>query len=189
MFRRTALALGVALALAACAPSQDLSQPPEPLGDYSMGFNVVVVDHPKVAPFSRTVPDAAWKAALEQALDERFSRFHGSGTYHIAIKLEVYSLGAPGVPLVFSPKTALGLSANVWSTRGKLNPKPEGLTVFEGLSDKSIIGSGLTQSADEQMRKLAFNAAAKIEDWLRQHPEWFRPDAPVVPGTEPKPPA
>ena len=28
------------------------------------------------------------------------------------------------------------------------------------------------------MRKLAFNTAAKIEEWMRKHPEWFTPDAP-----------
>lgn len=184
--RRALLAGLAALILAACAPKEDLSLPPTPLGDFSLGYNIVVVDKPTIGPFSRTATDAEWKASLEQAIDRRFKRFHGTGTYHIAIKLQAYALAQVGVPLVVKPKSVLVISANVWTPRGKLNAKPEDLTIWEGISDKTIVGSGLTQTRDEQMLKLSDNAARKIEEWMRSHPEWFTGNAPVVPGTAPK---
>ena len=187
--RRAALALILGLGLAACAPKEDLSLPPEPLGDFSLGYTIVVVDKPQIGPFSRTATDAEWKASLEQAIDRRFRRFQGAGTYHIAVKLQMYALAQPGVPLVVKPRSVLLVSANIWNTQGKLTPEPENLTVWESFSEKTLIGSGLTQSRDQQMRNLSDNAARQIEEWMREHPEWFRPGAPVVPGTGPQPPA
>jgi hypothetical protein len=184
--RRALLAGLTALILAACAPPEDLSKPPAPLGDFSLGYNIVVVDKPTIGPLSRTATDAEWKASLEQAIDRRFSRFKGKGTYHIAIKVQAYALAQTGIPLVLKPKSVLVVSANVWTPYGKLNDKAEDLTVWEGVSEKTLIGSGLTQTREEQMRKLSDNAARKIEEWMRAHPEWFTGSAPVVPGTAPK---
>ncbi|MCR8726529.1 hypothetical protein [Frigidibacter sp. ROC022] len=177
----------MAVILAACAAPEDLSKAPEPLGDFSLGYNIVVVDNPKIGPLSRKATDAEWKASLEQAIDERFSRFKGEGTYHIAIKVQAYALAQTGIPLVVKPKSVLLISANVWTPYGKLNAEPENLTVWEGVSEKTLLGSGLTQTREEQMRKLSVNAARKIEEWLREHPEWFTGDAPVQPGTSPQP--
>lgn len=187
MYRRTLLAALPALALAACGASRETLPPnPDPIGDFSLGYNIVVVDKPEIGPFSRKATDDEWKASLEQAIDQRFSRFKGAGTYHVALKVQLYALAQPGIPIAFSPKSVLLISANVWSQQGKLNPAPENITVWESVSDKTIVGSGLTQSKEEQMRNLSFNAAARVEDWMRKHPEWFRPGAPVVAGTQPK---
>ena len=183
--RRLALAALVALPLFACAAKEDLAQPPVPLGDFALGYNIVVVDNPTIGPFSRKATDAEWKASLEQAIQRRFGRFKGSGTYHIAVKVQAYALAQPGVPLVVSPKSVLVVSANVWTPHGKLNAKPEDITVFESISGKTLVGSGLTKTRDEQMLTLSDNAARKIEDWLRAHPEYFTGTAPVVPGTAP----
>lgn len=185
--RRALLAGLTALILAACAAPEDLSKAPEPLGDFSLGYNIVVVDNPTIGPFSRKATDAEWKASLEQAIDQRFKRFTGKGTYHIAIKLQAYALAQTGVPLLVKPKSVLVISANIWTPYGKLNDKPEDLTIWEGVSEQTLIGSGLTQTRDEQMLKLSTNAARKIEEWMREHPEWFTGSAPVQPGTEPKP--
>jgi hypothetical protein len=158
---------------------------PEPLGDFKLGYNIVVVDNPELLPFTRKATDAEWKAALEKAIAERFGRFQGTGEYHVALKLQAYALAQPGVPIVASPKSVLVVSANVWRPTGKINPEPENLTVWEGVNGKNVLGSGLTQTKEEQMAKLAFNTALKVEDWFRSHPEWFVPGGPVVPGTEP----
>jgi hypothetical protein len=178
-----------ALTLLACSPTQEMSATPEPLGDFRLGYNIVVVDSPELLPFSRKAEDAEWKAALEKAVADRFGRFQGTGEYHIALKLQAYALGAPGVPVIASPKTVAVVTANVWRPTGKINPKPEDLTVWEGVNGKNIIGSGLTQSKEQQMQTLAFNTALKVEDWLRTHPEWFVPGGPVVAGTAPIQPA
>jgi hypothetical protein len=46
------------------------------------------------------------------------------------------------------------------------------------------VGSGLTQSAEQQMTNLARNAALVIENWLAENPHWFDPamDAPPPTG-------
>jgi len=182
---RALLLACLAAALAACAAPEDLGRAPEPLGDFSLGYNIVVVQEPTIGPLSRTATDAEWKAALEQAIDRRFRRFDGAGTYHIAIKLQAYALAQTGIPLVVKPRSVLVVSANVWTPQGKLNPEPENITIWEGLSEKTLIGSGLTQTREEQMLKLSDNAAREIEAWMRQHPEWFTGSAPIVPGTAP----
>jgi hypothetical protein len=180
----------VALLMAACAPQMTLDPVPEPLGDFSLGYNIVVVDNPQIGPFSRTATDAEWKASLEHAIGQRFSRFTGSGEYHVAIKVQAYALAQPGIPLVATPKSVLLITANVWRPTGKINPEPKELTIWEGLSENNaIVGSGLGQTREQQMARLSFNAALKIEDWFRENPDWFRPGGPVVPGTDPKQPA
>jgi len=184
---RPLLAGLIALALAACAAPEDLTQAPEPLGDFSLGYTVVVVDNPELGPFSRKAEDGEWQASLEEAIKARFERFQGKGTYHIAIKVQAYALAQPGIPLVLKPRSVLLISANVWRPTGKINPDPKNITVWEGVSEKTfLLGSGLTQTRDEQMVKLSANAAREIEEWLREHPDWFRPDGPVTaPGAPP----
>jgi hypothetical protein len=182
---RLILTLATVALLGACSPPQEMAAVPEPLGDFKLGFNIVVVDNPELLPFTRKATDEEWKAALEKAIAERFGRFQGTGEYHVALKLQAYALAQPGVPIVASPKSVLVVSANVWRPTGKINPEPENLTVWEGVNGKNVLGSGLTQTKEEQMAKLAFNTALKVEDWFRSHPEWFVPGGPVVPGTEP----
>lgn len=178
----------LALTLAACStPPPALTGTPEPLGDFRLGYNIVVVDKPELLPFSRQATDAEWKAELERAMAERFGRFQGTGEYHLAIKLHAYALAQPGVPIVASPKSVVLVTADVWRPTGKISPEPESFTVWEGIDGNNLIGSGLTQSKEQQMRKLAYNAAYMIEQWMRKHPDWFRPDGPVVPGSEPRP--
>jgi hypothetical protein len=182
---RLILTLATVALLGACSPPQEMAAVPEPLGDFKLGYNIVVVDNPELLPFTRKATDAEWKAALEKAIAERFGRFQGTGEYHVALKLHAYALAQPGVPIVASPKSVLVVAANVWRPTGKINPEPENLTVWEGVNGKNVLGSGLTQTKEEQMAKLAFNTALKVEDWFRSHPEWFVPGGPVVPGTEP----
>jgi hypothetical protein len=173
LIRRLALPLLAAALLASCAAKPVLEDIPEPLGDFSLGYNIVVVDHPAQGPFSRDATDAELKAAMEKAIQDRFGRFHGENTYHIAVKIEAYALARAGIPVVFKPVSVLAITANVWTTEAKLNEKPESITAFEAFDGNSLIGSGLTRTKEQQLAGLAEVAADKIETWLRTHPEWF----------------
>jgi hypothetical protein len=185
--------------LTACA-REDLTQAPEPLGDFALGLNVIVADNVQKVPISRDATVDEWEAAMVKAVDERFSRFDGTKLYNLGINVDAYALAPPGIPLVAAPKSVLVITANVWddAAQKKLNPEGKQLTVFEQFSGESaVLGSGLTKTKAEQMESLSRNAARAVEDWLRQNPQWFgmkdtRPtaaDAPTVVSGPPVTPA
>jgi hypothetical protein len=115
----------------------------------------------------------------------RLGRYEGDRLYHVAVHVDAYILAVPGVPVVASPRSALVISVNLWDDElGRpLNERTRQFTVLESLSGESVVGSGLTQSAEQQMTNLARNAALMIEDWLAGNPHWFDPemDAPPAP--------
>ena len=179
LLRRLALVLGVTL-LAACQ-SNDLLEPPEPLGDFALGLNIVVVDNLQMVPLSRKATPEQWKAAVTKAIDDRFGRYDGPKLYNLGISLDAYALAPPGIPVVLKPKSVLAITANIWddASATKLNPEGDKFTIFEKTSAETLVGSGLTQSKQKQMEILAYNAAKRIETWLLDNPEWF--------GLPPKP--
>ena len=85
-------------------------------------------------------------------------------------------LAIPGIPLVVAPKSLLIISFNIWDdkTREKLTDEAVRLTVFEH-SEKNtfILGSGLTNSRETQIKNLSRNAARMIQRRLLKNPEWF----------------
>jgi len=172
--RALAAITGLAL-LTACGTTRDLDGPVEPLGDFYLGHNIVVADQAQVGPFSRQAEPEDWEATLKEEIDRRFGRFDGERLYHIAINVEAYVLALPGIPLVASPKSALIFGVTIWddAAGGKINETPHRITVLENLSGETLISSGLTQTAEEQMRNLSVNAASQIERWLRRNMEWF----------------
>lgn len=177
--------LAPVLALAACVSGRDLDQPPAPLGDFALGHNVVVAPNIVKGPVSRDATPEEWIAAVSTAVEDRFGRYEGTRLYHLGISVEGYVLAQPGVPLVLSPKSALILKVTVWDdARGvKLNEEPEQITAMEAMSGKTFLGSGLTQSREEQMENLAVVAAKEIERWLvrtNRTEKWFEnaPEAP-----------
>ena len=115
---------------------------------------------------------------MDRGADRRFGGYEGERLYHIAIHVDAYSLAVPGIPVVLSPKSILVISANVWDDelQAKLHEEPRQLTIFEGASAQSIIGSGLTRSREEQMQVLARNAARRVQLWMLENPEWFSID-------------
>lgn len=186
--RRHFLFMLLALGLAACADgTRQLAEPVEPLGDFRLGFAEVVAPNIVKGPLSREATPEEWSEIVDAAVEERFRRFEGENVYHLGISVEGYALAQPGVPLVLSPKSALVVRVTAWrdATQSKLNEETELLTVLESISAKTLVGSGLTQSREEQMQVLAANAALKIETWLRQMQKengWFGPD-PAATGT------
>ncbi|WP_157969024.1 hypothetical protein [Tropicimonas sp. IMCC34011] len=174
--------------LAACSPTKDLNEPLEPLGDFAVGYTIVVADNAQKVGPSRTATPEEWEASLKSALDQRFKRFEGDKLYHVAASIDGYALAVPGIPIVLSPKSALVVSVSVWddAAQAKLNAEPKQIVALERLSGETVVGSGLTQSKEEQMRNLSQNAARLIERWMRENGQWFgaEPIAPLTTGAD-----
>lgn len=181
--KRILSALSVAALLAACSPSgEDLDKPAVPLGDFALGHNVVVAPKAVKGPLSRDVSQEEWEDSLKDAIGARFSRYGGDKLYHFGVSVEGYVLAAPGVPLVVSPKSILIINVTVWDDAAgqKLNDEPAQLTIFETTSEKTLVGSGLTQSREQQLRNLSVNAAKQIEIFLQKQIKsdgWFGGEA------------
>ncbi|SFA90041.1 hypothetical protein SAMN05421688_1595 [Poseidonocella pacifica] len=177
---RIFIILAAVLGLAACA-ANDLDKPPVPLGDFALGYNVVVAPNPVKGPASREASPDVLAAAVKSAVDARFGRYEGDRLYHLGISVDGYVLAHPGIPIVFTPKSVLIVKVTVWddARQVKLNDEPHQITVTEPISPRTIVGSGNTQKADAQLANLAASAAKQIERWLvSQNAEagWFVPD-------------
>jgi hypothetical protein len=165
------LALGI---LTACSTPAVVDEPAVSMGDFRFGHKIVVVDNPEVGPFSRTVEDSVLQERLTQAMADRFGGYEGEKFYHIGVKMDLYVLALPGVPVVFTPKSVLVLTVNMWddSTGEKVNAEEKTFTVFEGLSSETVVGSGLMRGKEKQMEVLSNNAAKAIQNWILENPEW-----------------
>ena len=182
-------ALAALLILSGCgAPRDDLSVPPEPIGDFRLGYAISVAPDPTLGPFSRRATAEEWNAAMRTALQDRFSRFAGDEFHHIAVAVEGYVLAQPGIPVVYTPKSVLIFSVTFYrdATATKLNPEPIQITVFEPCCTAPFLGSGLTRTREEQLEGLAFSAARAVERTMRENPHWFG-GAPSAPTEDPAP--
>lgn len=175
-----ALALVLLLPLAACGGFGRTTVPDElpPLGEFRLGYNIVVTDKVERVPISREVSRAQLEAAVKAAIQERFGAYDGRKLFHLGINVDAYLLAPPGVPVVASPKSLLVVTANVWDdSKGVKIGEPKQFTIWENLTGETAIGSGLTQSAEQQLENLARNAAKEIQEWLLENPQWFAVDA------------
>ena len=173
LFRLLALLVGL-LALSAC-DATDFKDPPKPMGKFEMGLNVVVGKTAQTVPISRQVTPEEWETAMKAAMVERFGSYSGGKLFDFGISIDGYVLAPPGVPLVASPRSALIITVNVWDD-AKTQLLVEGgkqLTVLEGTSGDTLIGSGWTQNKEAQMTKLARNAAKAVQDYMLDHPDWL----------------
>jgi hypothetical protein len=177
------LVLTFALSLLAACQTNDLAKPPPPLGDFVLGINIAVADAAQMGPLSRAVTAEEMEAALTRAVADRFGRYAGGRIYNIGIAVEGYALAPPGLPVVLKPKSLLLISVTVFDdAEGRaLNPGGKRLTVFEGVSPETVIGSGLTRTKAEQLAVLSYNAAKAVERYLLENPQWFPPAAPAAP--------
>lgn len=177
MKRIFALLIGLVL-FAGCTPATP-EEPLEALGEFKLGHNIVVAGKTRRGPVSRKATKDEWVNALTAAVDERFSQYQGSQLYHFGISVEGYMLAPEGVPLLYTPKSALIINVTIWDDAAgkKLNEKVEQLTIFETTTSESfLIGSGHNRSKEEQLMGLSRNAVGRIEEWmLEQHLEkgWF----------------
>lgn len=175
---RLRILLVLLLGLAACSP-KNLNEPPPELGDFSLGHNVVVASKMQKGPVSRDATEAEWTTALKKAVADRFGRYDGEKLYHIGISVEGYMLAPKGLPIVYTPKSALLINVTVWDdARGKkMNSEPYLITAFEDTNqDSLLIGSGWGRTKQEQINGLSYNAIYEVEKWLVQNHktlDWF----------------
>lgn len=181
MLRLIAVFAGI-LMLSACATINDLDSDRVALGDFSLGHRVVVGPNLTKGPASRDATLEEWQEAMTAAVNERFGAYEGENLYHFGISVEGYVLAQPGIPLVLNPKSVIIFNLTVWDDAAgkKLNEEPEQITVFEAVSEKSILGSGLTQTKEEQMQALSRAAAKMIQKYLvrmNRQEKWFKSGA------------
>ncbi|MBB93109.1 MAG: hypothetical protein CML68_00670 [Rhodobacteraceae bacterium] len=172
------LALG---ALLLGCTSDDGLRPPQDLGAFKLGHNVVIASKMKKGPVSRDATQEEWVDVLTQAVDQRFGRYEGNQLYHFGISVEGYMLAPPGVPVLYNPRSALIINVTVWddAAAAKLNAEPKQFTIFEDTTSESVaVGSGHLRSKEEQLQGLADNAMDVVEDWLAEmqaEEGWFTP--------------
>ena len=180
---RAARALAAAAVLGllgACGVPDPATQTLVPMGDFALGTNAVVAVDPQKGPLSRNVDVDEFKAILEDEMERRFRRYEGERVFHMGTAIEGYVVAAPGIPLVLAPKSILIVRFTLYADEVgpdgkpvKLNPETKLVTVFESFGTGAIVGSGYTQSPDEQMRMLARNAARSIQRYMLENPDWF----------------
>ena len=178
------LALAAALALlTACAPPEGPETPPPDLAAFRLGEVIVVGETAQPVGPSRQATPEEWEALIRAEVQRRLGGLAGERTIHLGISVDAYALAFPGVPVLLSPKSVLAVTVTAWDSRtmGKLNPEARTFTVFESLSGDTVIGSGLTQSREEQMAGLVRNAVREIEGWLAENRAWFDPAFPPPP--------
>lgn len=164
--------------LAAGCARVEMAEAPEPLGDFRLGYAIVLAGDATQGPFSREVAAETLEEEIAGAVRARLGRYDGDGLYHLGINVGGYVLAQPGVPVVYAPKSVLFLDVTLFdnATQAKLNPEPERIVAFEGLENAvPVLGSGLVRSKEEQLGNLVANAALKIERWLKRNPGWFAP--------------
>ena len=172
-------ALCALLFLAACASGNDLDRPPVPLGEFVLGHNVVVAPNLTKGPLSRDATKEEWITAVKTAMGDRFGRYDGSQIYHIGLSVDGYVLAQPGIPLVLAPKSVVIVNVTVFddATGKKLNETAEQLSVVEAFGSGAVVGSGYTQSREQQLEGLAVRIAKEVEIWLdKEHRQngWFK---------------
>lgn len=183
MGRIIALLFGLTL-ITACG-ARSLDKPAVPLGDFNLAHNIVVAPKAQKGPVSREASEQELTEALTKAIADRFDRYDGERLYHFGVSVEGYVLAQPGIPLVLSPKSVMIVNLTVWDDAAgkKLNDKPHVITVFESLSGETVISSGLTQSAEQQLENLAVNVSGAIERYLVKQQRdlgWFKGAKPAA---------
>lgn len=177
MIRRTFLAIATIGALAACGAPPEVEPEVEPIGDFRLGYNVVVANDVQKGPASRDATEEELTSSVRAAMEERLGRYDGDGLYHVGLRIEAYALGRAGVPLVFSPRSVFLIAMNIWddATQERLNEEPIRITAFDGAAGP-LVGGGIVRDKETQLQGLAYNAALEVERVLEENEDnWFAP--------------
>ena len=157
------------LLFASCSGGGQISEGPEPIGDFKLGHAVVSAKETVRGPMSHEMDPGDIEANLKSALVERLGRYTGAKFYHVSVAVEAYILNSSKVPVVMSPRSTLILGVSIWDDAAgqKLNADPRMFVIREPVSPATVIGSGLSRSKEKQFEVLAFQAAKAIENWLK----------------------
>lgn len=155
--------------LASCDPPAQLSESPEPIADFRLGFVKVSATNTESFEISREVDETIIEEKIIEAIRERLGRYKGNRWYHITVSVEGVFLAPPGFPIVASPRSVMIIKLQVWDDEAgqPLNSEPIAFPISEPFSFSTLIGSGYTRDKDEQARILARQAASVIELWLK----------------------
>lgn len=169
--------------LVACGETR-LDEAPEDLGAFEARVTHVYTEKALQWPLSRNADHSEWTAPIENALNARLRRYKGTQQYDVAVTLEGFMLAPPGVPVLFSPKSAVVVNVFVYDVENKTYlAKKHQMEIFESTTGQSaLVGSGHARSKEEQIQGLAVNIADKVEEWMaEQHREqgWFAPRDPA----------
>ncbi|MEW2912493.1 hypothetical protein [Leisingera sp. JC11] len=182
------LSMLAALALLAACGETRLDEAPEDLGAFQARVTHVYTEKALQWPLSRDAEHSEWTAPIENALNTRLRRYQGAQEYDVAVTLEGFMLAPPGVPVLFSPKSAVVVNVFVYDVaQKKFLAKKHQMEIFESTTGESaFLGSGHARTKQEQIQGLAVNIADKVEEWMaEQHQEegWFAPRAAAESGS------
>ncbi|WP_027244914.1 hypothetical protein [Leisingera daeponensis] len=178
MIRISALLAALAL-LTACGETR-LDEAPEDLGAFQARVTHVYTEKALQWPLSRNADHSEWTSPIESALNARLRRYAGTQQYDVAVTLEGFMLAPPGVPVLFSPKSAVVVNVFVYDVANKkFLAKKHQMQIFESTTGESaLLGSGHARTKEQQIQGLALNIADKVEEWMAEnHKEqgWFAP--------------
>ncbi|WP_264212158.1 hypothetical protein [Leisingera thetidis] len=178
MIRILALLASLAL-LAACGETR-LDEAPEDLGAFQARVTHVYTEKALQWPLSRNAEHSEWTVPIKNALDTRLRRYAGAQEYDVAVTLEGFMLAPPGVPVLFSPKSAVVVNVFVYDVaEKKFLARKHQMEIFESTTGESaLLGSGHARTKEQQIQGLAVNIADKVEEWMaKQHKQegWFAP--------------
>lgn len=174
------IALFSALVLLAACGETRLDEAPEDLGAFQARVTHVYTEKALQWPLSRDADHSEWTAPIENALNTRLRRYAGAQQYDVAVTLEGFMLAPPGVPVLFSPKSAVVVNVFVYDVANKkFLAKKHQMEIFESTTGESaLLGSGHARTKEQQIQGLAVNIADKVEEWMAEnHKEqgWFAP--------------
>lgn len=143
------------------------------LGDFTLGHNIVVAPDLTKGPTSRNATAEELTEAVKMQIDKRLGRYDGDRLVHLGVNIGAYMLARPGVPLVYTPKSAFVITVTAWDDRAeaKFHEKPKQIIALEQFGGTPILGSGLTKTREEQIEALSISAARQIEKWLAENAE------------------
>ncbi|MEP2781750.1 MAG: hypothetical protein ABJO67_09220 [Pseudoruegeria sp.] len=184
---RRFFALAASAVLASCTNVPDTINGPVDLGEFNLDFRYVTAEDASViGGLSKRVKEEDYETIMEEALDERFARYSGGRKYHMAVRIRGYVVAAPGIPILASPKSVLGIYVFLRDETDGINltPEPHEVVLLEALTLDGVVGTGYTLTAEEQMREMSRRAARSIEAWMLENPDWFNKPPEVAASPE-----
>jgi len=168
-------ALSVVLVACAGPVKETAPQSVKPIGDFKLGILVVYAEKVKKGPMSRNATPQQLQSALDTEMRRRFGALDGKKFFNISVAVDAYALARTGIPLLLTPSSALAVTINIWddATKKIISEDDKQFTTIEKISGRSLIGSGLTMTADQQLHELVVITVDKIEAYMRENEALF----------------